>query len=143
MSAVLDSAVVIGLLDPDDNQHEASYSVFRELVPPLYMHPINLAECFVRHSHAGTISEARRDLMELGIIPEPITHRNQDSWGEAIAIAEIRAESDLKIPDACTLGLGLKHPEAKFIAFDMRLAAKAREAGLTVITQQPEGLTAN
>jgi predicted nucleic acid-binding protein len=112
---VVDSGVVIGLLDGSDAHHSAARGALADHRDDDLRIPSSAyAEAIVRPAREGRIDEVRRDLHALGLavdaIPEP----------SAAAAARLRARHGLRLPDALVLG----HAEA--IDADVILTTDAR-----------------
>ncbi|MFT4305316.1 MAG: type II toxin-antitoxin system VapC family toxin [Microbacterium sp.] len=92
---VLDANVLIALLDPDDVHHEpADRFVDAHLGQTLAASVLTLAEALVRPAMRGVAGETERrfDAFGLQVIEVP--------GDVAAAVARVRAESGLRMPDA-------------------------------------------
>ena len=122
---IIDACILIAALDPGDAHHEAA----SELLccdDDLLIHPINLAEVLVGPTRAGRLPAARRLLAVLGVEEAVIAP------GEAERLATVRAGTGLRLPDCCVLTLARSSGTRVVATVDARLAAAAREIGLTV-----------
>jgi len=90
------------------------------------MHPVNLAEAFVGGAKYGRLGEVEQKIRALGIesiTPEP---------DEPGLVAELRANTKLKLPDCYVLALALQLT-APIATLDERLAAAANLRGIAVL----------
>ncbi len=87
---------------------------------------ITLAEALVTPTRRGALGAARAGLARLGV--------DEVTLGEdaAVRLAELRAQTRLKLPDCCVL-LAARDAGADMVAtFDERLGAAAEGLGLSV-----------
>jgi len=126
---VLDANVLIALLDRDDVHHELADSLFRaHLDEPKAVSVLTMAEFLVRPTKHGTAEAAIQDAaaIEVEVLPLPA--------GDAAALAETRARSGLKMPDAIVLHTA-QRTHASVMTFDQDLARAAHLMGLTTLGQ--------
>lgn len=116
---VLDASVVIALLDADDVHHDDAQRVFETYIDDdLAMSVLTLAEVLFGPTQVGRGAEVTRALDELGI-------RTVEIPGDAASrLAELRAETRLRMPDCCVL-LTAELLDGSVATFDQRLAASA------------------
>jgi len=124
---VLDANVLIAHLDAGDAHHQRATSLLLSADDePLGASPLTLAEVLVGPARAGQLDRADLALKELEIqsvgLPEEAPMR----------LAMLRARRGLRLPDCCVL-LAAQQVGGSVATFDERLAASARELGLTVL----------
>jgi predicted nucleic acid-binding protein len=122
----LDASVIIAHLSPQDPLHQAA-SAYLEAsgAEDLLMHSLNLAEVLVGGARAGRAQEMLDDLLAIGI---RVAERPHD---EALRLADLRADSGLKLPDCCALHTALVSGST-LATFDEHLAETARRHNLSV-----------
>jgi predicted nucleic acid-binding protein len=123
---VLDANVLIAYLDAEDAHHDAAHDLLLAVADDaLSMSTLTLAEVLVGPARAGRLAVVRgvvRDLELNEVVLEA---------GSAERLAVLRAETGLRMPDCCIL---LAAGDGDTVAtFDDRLAATARDRGLTVL----------
>ena len=122
----LDASVVVAHLSPGDLHHHVASAFFQGVVAEdLVMHSLNLAEVLVGGAKAGRGQEMLEDLRAIGI---RVAERPQD---EALRLANLQAETGLKLPDCCALDTALL-TGSTLATFDDALANAARQRDLTV-----------
>ena len=129
MSAVLDASVLIAFFDSGDDLHERAVSLLTDhAASDLVICELTLAEVLVgpvRRGAEDRVLEAVRelaiDVVPLGALEEPM------SVDTALALARLRRETGLKMPDCCVL-LTARERRAEVLTFDERLARAAAAA---------------
>lgn len=123
---VVDASVVIAHLVSADVHHERAVDFFRtHLDARLAMHSLTMTEVLVAPSRAGRSTAAVQALRALGIeewMPPP---------SSALRLAELRAQTALRLPDCCVLDAALELGAA-LATFDERLGAAASALGVEV-----------
>jgi predicted nucleic acid-binding protein len=123
---VLDAGVLIGYLDADDAHHDRAVSLLaREVDDDFAVNLLTLAEILVAPTRTG-----RRDAV-LGILDDLEVRTLHFPTGSAVTLAQLRAETRLKMPDCCVLLSALDH-QARLTSFDNRLITAARAYGIDV-----------
>lgn len=123
---VLDANVLIAHFDPADKRHErAGRLLLSATGDSLGASAITLAEVLVGPARVGALDRARNALLQLQIIGVPVDDT------ASVRLAQIRAETNLKLPDCCVL-LAAEQAGATLATFDERLASTARSRGLLV-----------
>jgi predicted nucleic acid-binding protein len=124
---VLDASVLIGYLDARDAHHEkATALLVREIDDDFAVNLLTLAEILVAPTRAG-----RRDTV-LRILADLAVETLQFPAGAAEALARLRVEAALKMPDCCVLLSALER-QARLATFDDRLAKSAHARGVDVV----------
>ena len=122
----LDASVLIAHLNPTDPHHQTASNLLSAGTPgQLLVHTLTFAQVLVGGVRVGRGTELRDDLYAAGIALAP----HDDD--EALRLAELRATSDLKLPDCCVLDVAICH-QAALATFDDALAAAARRHGVSV-----------
>jgi predicted nucleic acid-binding protein len=123
---VLDASVIIGLLDIDDAHARASADVLRDnMHDRLVAHRLTIAEALVHPAATGRGPRAAAHLEALGV--EPV-----DDLDDPLALASLRADAGLRMPDCCVLSTAMRR-KAALATFDGRLADAARGLGVAVL----------
>ena len=121
---VADASFIIALLNPRDAHHPWTHSVFslheREDIRTT---TINLAEAMVRPYQTGQAVDFEEALAELEI------HVWNVREGDESELAELRASSRLKMPDALVLFCAIRTASSVATA-DRALAVTVRQSGL-------------
>ena len=95
---MLDASVLIGYLDGADSHHEAAQALLTRVVDDdLGANPLTLAEVLVVPARTGrldTLLSVLRDI-DVQALPFPTD--------TAVQLAELRADTGLKMPDCCVL----------------------------------------
>jgi predicted nucleic acid-binding protein len=122
---VLDATVLIAHLDGRDAHHEDAEERLLALADqPFGASPVTLAEVLVAPARTGRLADARAALEVLGVaelmLPADAAER----------LAELRATTELKLPDCCVL-LAAEDAPGRVLTFDGRLAREAERLGLT------------
>lgn len=123
---VLDASVLIGYLDAADAHHDrAKALLIREIDDDFAVNLLTLAEILVAPTRTG-----RRDKI-LGILSELAVETLTFPEGSAVTLAQLRAETLLKMPDCCVL-LSALDQQARLASFDDRLIKAAQARGVDV-----------
>ncbi|MHA7986552.1 type II toxin-antitoxin system VapC family toxin [Rathayibacter sp. CAU 1779] len=122
---VLDASVVIAHFAITDS-HAAEALEILDTEEELVIHPMNLAEALVRPAQTGSEVTASTHIKSIGI--EPLA----SPMDEPLALARLRADTGLKLPDCCTLAAAIREG-ATLATFDVRLAAAGRAHGVEVV----------
>jgi len=124
---VLDASVLIAQFELLDAHHDAAVRLFASWgAGRKGASPITLAEVLVAPAARGEIKAAVDALRRLAIAAVPI---DDDA---PVRLAQLRAATGLKLPDCCVL-LAAEQNGGTLATFDARLAAAARDRGLTVL----------
>ncbi|MEX2441898.1 MAG: PIN domain-containing protein [Pontimonas sp.] len=124
---VLDAGVLIGLLDSGDRHHVWAMRIFKETLSyELSMSVLTYAEVMVHPQKAGKAAEFQQRIAGL--------HLNLRGFGteDAMAVAELRALTSLKMPDVLVLHAA-QSQGAALATTDNALADQARAHGLSVL----------
>jgi predicted nucleic acid-binding protein len=125
---LLDASVLIGHFEPADVHHARAGAVLTtHLMDAFAASVITLAEVYTgaaRSGHAQRLSELLEQLGidELGL-----------PAGAAVRLGELRAATNLKMPDCCVLYTA-EHHGAAIATFDDKLAARAGDIGVAVVS---------
>jgi toxin FitB len=123
---VMDASVLIAHLNPGDPHHQAATAILLTGTPgQMLVHTITLAEVLVGGVRIGHGAAMLDDLRATGIAIAP------HGEGESLRLAELRANSGLKLPDCCVLDVAI-HYRARLATFDEALAAAARKRSVLV-----------
>lgn len=123
---ILDACVVIALLDAHDTHHDAAVDLLTRS-EPLRIHPLNLAEALVAPARTGHLDDVVSALRRMDVAETP--------FGEAASLAQLRAETGLRLPDCCVLLAAAVADDDTIATFDHRLAAVAHMRDITVVPQ--------
>lgn len=124
---VLDASVLIGYLDADDVHHDrATALLIREIDDDFAVNVLTLAEILVVPTRTGQRDRVLTMLTDLAV---ETLHLPEES---AVTLAQIRAETALKMPDCCVL-LSALHRQARLASFDDRLVQAALARGVDVL----------
>lgn len=126
---VLDASVLIAHFGKGDAHAAAALDVL-ETEEELSIHPLNLAEVLVRPAQQGRADVIAGYIKRLGI---EVLSMGPD---QALALAELRARTGLRLPDCCVLVAAIQHA-ASVATFDERLRASALELGVAVVESGP------
>ena len=124
---VLDTSVLIALLDPDDAHHQAARnSLDAHADDDLRVPAHTLAEALVHPARAGKDREARRLITSLEIAVDPVDEV------VAVAAAKLRARhgSALRMPDALVLAYADVRKARSVLTADARWTAWSRRVEL-------------
>jgi predicted nucleic acid-binding protein len=125
---VVDASVLIAQLDRNDALHNrAVEALLATAERSLGCSPITLAEVLVGPARAGRLGEARSAITALGIAEVPL--------GDDVAarLAQLRAETALRMPDCCLLLAADDAQAEAVLTFDDGLARAAKRRQLRVI----------
>jgi predicted nucleic acid-binding protein len=120
---VLDASIIVAHFSGADAHHEDAVAIL-EGADGLAASTLTLAEALVQPASAGRLGEPLTSLLELGVRPVPI-----DDVAVA-TLAELRAETGLRMPDCCVLHAAIIVGADAIGTRDQRLARVAREKGL-------------
>jgi predicted nucleic acid-binding protein len=119
---VLDASVLIAYFGPGD-AHAETAATMLEQAESLAASTITLAEVLVGAVRTGRAEKMLGALADLSVEEVPL------DTGSAQALALLRAETGLRIPDCCVL-LAADSAQAQVVAtFDERLAKAATQRG--------------
>ena len=124
---VLDASVLIAYLDRDDEHHvDAERLLVREVDEDFGVNSLTLAEVFVAPARDGRLDRATTALRDLEVdeLPFPVD--------TALTLAQLRAETGLKMPDCCVL-LAAEPLRARVGTCDNRLRKAATERNLETV----------
>lgn len=125
---VLDASVILAHLTHRDAHHAAATDVLLAAAPgSMLVHTLTLAEVLVGAVRRGRAAVVHDDLRAAGVAVA------SHDVGESLRLAELRADSGLKLPDCCVLDVALQH-DASVATFDHALAAAARRRGVAVLS---------
>ena len=120
---VLDASVLIAYLDGDDEHHTRAVALLaREIDDDFGINSLTLAEVLVVPARDDRMDEVRATLEALEIRELPLLP------GAAVALAQLRVATKLKLPDCCVL-LAARDAGGRLASFDdqLRRAAAARD----------------
>jgi len=123
---VLDASVVISLLE-SGHVHANEAAEIMDTEEELILHPLTLSEILVGAIRNGSEQKVLSAIDRIGIetwVPDP---------DHARRIARLRAETNLKLPDACVLDTALTR-NASLATFDERLVHAAHIYGIEVFS---------
>jgi predicted nucleic acid-binding protein len=124
---VLDASAVIAVFYPADPHHERATTLLEQAASGGFMvHPMTLAESLVGAARSGRLNQFRRQLHNMGI---EVFSPEED---EPLLIAELRANTGLKLPDCCVLAAALSL-SSPLMTFDEKLGAAARQQSIVVV----------
>ncbi len=123
---VFDAGVLIAIEQPDDAHHVAARRFLEANADEQFVAGgVTLAESLVHAAATGQAAEVLEDYELLGI--EPL-----DVWGgSAGAVASIRAETRLRMPDALVI-YACEREQAELVTTDVALAKAAALRGIRV-----------
>jgi predicted nucleic acid-binding protein len=124
---LLDASVLIGHFEPADaHHHQATAVLTAHLADSFSASVITLAQVYTgaaRHGQAPRLKELLEHLhIEELDLPADASPR----------LGELRAETNLKMPDCCVLYTAEYH-SAAIATFDEKLAARAGEIGISIV----------
>ncbi len=129
---VLDASVLIAHLDGAYPHHAKARSLLESSGDEsLGASAITLAETFVAPARAGRLDEAQAALRRLGIDELAF------AGGAPGQLAQLRADTRLKMPDCCVL-LAARQHSAGVASFDDKLIDAAGKLGLKIIGSSGE-----
>lgn len=124
---LLDASVLIGHFEPADAHHpQATAMLTAHLADSFAASVITLAQVFTGAARSGQAQRLKELLEQLRI-----EELNLPA-GAALRLGELRAATNLKMPDCCVLYTAERHA-ASIATFDQKLAVRAEEIGITVI----------
>ena len=116
---ILDASVLIGQLDGHDPHHKRARALLeRSGTEPLGASAITLAETLVGPARAGRLEEANAALAQLGVRELALGE------GAPARLAQLRADTGLKLPDCCVLAATQRFQGA-VTSFDAELLGAA------------------
>jgi predicted nucleic acid-binding protein len=126
---VLDASFLIAHFKSTDAHHERAKSLLvQAALTPLAASTVTVAEVLTGHAKRGRMEVATTFLRELDIHRIPLDAYMSEP------LAQVRADTNLKLPDCCVI-LAAEQAQADSVAtFDDQLAKAARDRGLTVLT---------
>lgn len=123
---VIDASVMIAFLNPRDAHSTAARTLFAAATRErLAAHRLTIAEALVGAAQANMTHAVARVLDHIGV-------GRLDEPDDPVDLAELRARSGLKMPDACVL-LAARRDGARLATFDARMARAARHEGIPVM----------
>ena len=123
----LDASVVIAHLDPRDPHHEAATRCLRGSASEGFLiHSLNLAEVLAGGVRSGRGQEMLADVNAIGV---RIADRGD---GEPLRLANLRADSALKLPDCRALDTAMS-TGSTLATFDDALARAARHRHVKIV----------
>lgn len=126
---VLDASAIIALFDQSDPHHDWAMEMLRDTSSlDLATAALTYAESLVQPSRAGKQARYESAFRSLGVVVYPLEPE------QATLLAELRAKTGLKMPDAVVLQLTLQL-KAELATTDKLLAKVAR--GLKIGVFQP------
>lgn len=127
---IIDSSALIAAVTSTDAHHDMARAILGSAQGDLWMHPINLAEVLVGPTRAGRVPEFLALLSSLGI------HEVASAPGDAAALAQLRVQTGLRMPDCCVLRAAEVTGVSVVMTFDRQVARAARAEGLQVIPEE-------
>ncbi len=128
---VLDANVLIAAFASDDSHHQWAITFLHDTVSEeLVISALSYAEILVAPIHANRLNEFRKGIDSLGFNIDDL------SADDSIEIAQLRADTGLKMPDVMVLHTALKHG-ASLATADATLKRKASSLGVTVYSPSP------
>lgn len=125
---VLDASVLIGYLDADDVHHDRAGGLLtREVDDDFAVNLLTLAEILVAPTRTGQRGTV------IGVLADLAVETLQFPDGAAVSLAQLRAETALKMPDCCVL-LSALDQRSRLATFDDRLIKAAHARGVDVVT---------
>ncbi len=115
---VLDAGVLIGFLDSADAHHDAAVALLERNPSGYLVHPLTAAEVLVGPAKRGVENQVWRDLSGIGVEVAEL------GPNEPLALARLRAQWGLKMPDTCVLATAEQY-DAYLATFDRQLATVA------------------
>ena len=126
MTLVADASFLIALLNPIEHHHGVAATLLAEGNHKVLVHPVTLAEVLVGVVPTGREASLLADFVSAGVSPAPA------DVVDALAIARVRSESGLKMPDAIVLATALAL-SAGLATFDIRLRSAAQRRGVSLV----------
>jgi predicted nucleic acid-binding protein len=129
---VLDARVLIGHFEPADAHHaDATALLTAHLLDSFAASVITLAEIYTGAARSGQAQAQRLHELLAQLRIEGLDL----PAGATLRLGELRAATKLKMPDCCVLYAAEQHG-ADIATFDDRLAARATDLGITVVTNR-------
>jgi predicted nucleic acid-binding protein len=123
---VFDASALIALVDSQDEHFKWAFGIMTIATgEPFYISAITYAEVLVHPARGQKLDIFIRDLADSGF--EIVDVTEEDSF----SIATVRAETNLKTPDATVIALA-KSLDLPIATADLDLAAAARKLGIGV-----------
>ena len=113
---VADASALIAYLNPGDAHHADAVQGLID-VDQFVVHPVTLAEVLVHPARSGSESTVLNTLISIGMQESPMPI-------DAVALARLRAESGLKMPDCLVLATAVWHG-TDVLTFDDQLNSAA------------------
>jgi len=124
---VLDASVLIAHLDEGDEHHARATRMLEYESDALFgASSITVAEVLVGPARTGRLEEGRAALVTLGL------HEVALGADAAWRLAELRADTGLKLPDCCVLLAAQEAQADALVSFDDRLVGAAGRLGVAV-----------
>jgi predicted nucleic acid-binding protein len=120
---VLDASVLIAYFDPEDAHGDEAVALLEE-AEDLTASTITLAEILVGAARSDRITQRLAALADIGV--KEIAIRQ----GDGAALAQIRADTGLRMPDCCVLHAAHVSGADSIATFDKPLKRAAAERGL-------------
>jgi predicted nucleic acid-binding protein len=121
---VLDASVLIAHLDRTDAAHSRARAMLLATADfPVAASSITLAEVLVGPARTDRLALAQEALRDLAVAEVPVPA------GAAARLAELRADTGLKLPDCCVLLAAEEVSADAVLTFDDRLGKRARDLG--------------
>lgn len=125
---VLDANVLIAYLDGDNVHHDRATELLRREVDDDFgLNSLTLAEVLVAPTRSGQMVTATAFIRDLEIQELPLLA------GSAGRLAELRADTGLKMPGCCVL-LSAEMSSSRVASFDERLTREAAARGLQIVS---------
>lgn len=124
---VLDASVLIAYLDGDDKHHgRAETLLATEIDDDCAASPLTLAEVLVVPAREDRLDDVRQAMNDLDL------HELPFPADTAVKLAQVRASTNLKMPDCCVL-LAAEEAHSRVATFDDRLAEAAASRKLVTV----------
>jgi predicted nucleic acid-binding protein len=120
---VLDASVLLAHFDDSDPHSDAAAGILAD-ADALAASTITLAEVLVGAARAGRLQEQLAAIAQLQITELALEH------GAAAALARLRADTGLRMPDCCVLHAALSSGADALATRDAQLARAAAAHGL-------------
>lgn len=124
---VLDASVLIAYLDSDDDHHGLAETLLaNEIVDDFAANSLTLAEVLAVPAREDRLDDVRQAMNDLNLQELPFPADT------AVKLAQLRASTNLKMPDCCVL-LAAEEARARIATFDDRLAGAAANRQLVTV----------
>ncbi len=121
---ILDASVLIAHLDDRDVQHERARSALdAHAMDPFGASVVTLAQTLVSPARSHRTTQATGALSLVGVVAIPVDET------APTRLAELRAETDLRLPDCCVLLAAQDSGASTVLTFDERLSSEAQRLG--------------